>query len=144
MKLIITRTLIFIFLSISSLSYAKSLEDTDKVDKVSNFFMSQILSGDTSAAFSLIATYLGVDAASFEERGKKAEFNLSQLSSNLGKPLSYALLEKQAVGDHFYKVIYLLKYETAALVWEINYYQPHEGWKLVDINFNTDINALFK
>jgi|TARA_R110001599_G_scaffold41379_2_gene125187 hypothetical protein len=140
----ISRILLIILLSISSLSYAKSLEDTDKVDKVSNFFMSQILSGDVPAAFALIATYLGVDAVSFEERGKKAELSLTQLNSSLGKPLSYALLEKQAVGDHFYKVIYLLKYETAALVWEINYYQPNAGWKLVDINFNTDINALFK
>ena len=144
MKLTIIRTLVFIFLSVSSLSYAKSLEGTDKVDKVSNFFMSQILSGETSAAFALIAAYLGVDAEPFEERGKKAELSLTQLNSSLGKPLSYSLLEKQSVGDHFYKVIYLLKYETAALVWEINYYQPDKGWKLVDINFNTDINALFK
>ena len=128
----------------ASLSSAKTLSDTTKVDKVSDFFMSQILSGDVPAAFALIATYLGVDGASFEERGKKAELSLTQLNSSLGKPLSYALLEKQAVGDHFYKVIYLLKYETAALVWEINYYQPSEGWKLVDINFNTDINDLFK
>lgn len=136
---------IFLTLLLSaSLSSAKTLSDIDKVDKVSDFFMSQILSGDVPAAFALIATYLGVDGASFEERGKKAELSLTQLNSNLGKPLSYALLEKQAVGDHFYKVIYLLKYETAALVWEINYYQPNEGWKLVDINFNTDINALFK
>lgn len=144
MKLTITRTLLFVLLSASSFSYAKSLENTDKIDSVSNFFMSQILSGETSAAFSLISTYLGVDAASFEERGKKAELNLSQLNTSLGKPLSFALLEKQAVGDHFYKTIYLLKYETAALVWEINFYQPNKGWKLVDINFNTNINALFK
>lgn len=123
---------------------AKVLEDTDKADKVSDHFMSQIAQGEVSAAFSLIGVYLGVDAAGFEERGKKAEMSLSQLNKTLGKPLSYALLEKQAVGNHFYKIIYLLKYESAALVWEINYYQPQEGWKLVDITFNTDINALFK
>ena len=131
-------------ISISSLSQAKTLEDVNKVDKVTDYFMSQILAGEVSSAYSLISAYLGVDAVSFEERGKKAELSLSQLNSSLGKPLSYALLEKQAVGNHFYKVIYLLKYETAALVWEINYYQPSEGWKLVDINFNTNINALFK
>tara|TARA_R110001592_G_scaffold7126_1_gene40158 strand:- start:24595 stop:25032 length:438 start_codon:yes stop_codon:yes gene_type:complete len=129
---------------ISSLSQAKTLEDIKKADKVTDYFMSQILAGEVSSAFSLISAYLGVDAASFEERGKKAELNLSQLNSSLGKPLSYALLEKQAVGEHFYKMIYLLKYESAALVWEINYYQPSDGWKLVDINFNTDINSLFK
>lgn len=123
---------------------AKVLENTEKVDKVSNYFMSQIVSGEVSSAYSLISAYLGVDPAGFEERSKKADMSLSQLNKNLGKPLSYALLEKQAVGTHFYKIIYLLKYESAALVWELNYYQPQQGWKLVDINFNTDINALFK
>lgn len=144
MKRAFIPTIFLTLLLSASLSSAKTLSDTAKVDKVSDFFMSQILAGDVPAAFALIATYLGVDAASFEERGKKAELSLSQLNASLGKPLSYALLEQQAVGDHFYKVIYLLKYEAAALVWEINYYQPSEGWKLVDINFNTDINALFK
>lgn len=131
-------------LSLSHSLQAKVLDNTEKVDKVSDYFMSQIATGEVASAYSLIAAYLGVDAASFEERGKKAEMSLSQLNSTLGKPLSFALLDKQAVGDHFYKTIYLLKYESAALVWELNFYQPQEGWKLVDINFNTDINALFK
>jgi hypothetical protein len=141
---LITIQVVLLLLSFANLSHAKTLENTSKINKVSNYFMSQILAGETSSAFSLISAYLGVDAASFDERGKKAEVSLNQLNSSLGKPLSYALLEKQAVGEHFYKVIYLLKYDSAALVWEINFYQPSDGWKLVDINFNTDINALFK
>ena len=77
-------------------------------------------------------------------RRKRNVCELKQLKTNLGKPLSYALLEKESVGNHFYQVTYLLKYESAALVWKLNYYQPQQGWKLVDISYNTDINALFK
>jgi hypothetical protein len=28
-------------------------------------------------------------------------------------------------------------------VWELNYYQANKGWHLVDVSFNTNINALF-
>jgi hypothetical protein len=144
-QLRISRNLMICLLTLLAFTtQAKVLEDTQKVDKVSDFFMTQIVNGEVNSAFSLISAYLGVDAAAFEERSKKADMSLSQLNKTLGKPLSYALLEKQAVGTHFYKIIYLLKYESAALVWELNYYQPQQGWKLVDINFNTDINALFK
>lgn len=136
--------LLCLALTLSVYSQAKSLESQDQADKVSDFFMSQVLSGDVSSAYALIAAYLGVDAASFEEQGKKAELSLKQLNDNLGKPLSSAVLKKQSVGEHFYKITYLLKYESAALVWELNYYQPQQGWKLVDISFNTDINSLFK
>jgi len=70
--------------------------------------------------------------------------DMKQLESNQGKPLSFAMLKQESVGEHFYKISYLLKYPAAALVWELNYYQPAEGWNLVDISFNTDINALFE
>ncbi len=143
-KFFFRNILLFMAITFSFMCHAKTLEDTAKIDKVSDFFMSQVLSGEVSAAFALISAYLGIDAAAFEERGKKAEISVSQLNNNLGKPLSYALLDQQSVGDHFYKITYLLKYESAALVWELNYYQPLDGWKLVDINFNTDINSLFK
>lgn len=132
------------FIFFCSFSQAKVLEDTGKVDSASDFFMQQIFSGDVAPAFALLSAYLGVDPIAFGERSKKAETSLAQLNKNLGKPLSYALLEKKSVGEHFYKVIFLLKYEAAALVWELNYYQPTQGWKLVDINFHTDINTLFK
>ena len=63
--------LLCLALTLSVYSQAKSLESQDQADKVSDFFMSQILSGDVSSAYALIAAYLGVDAASFEEQGKK-------------------------------------------------------------------------
>ena len=98
--------LILSLLILPTLSQAKTIEDKAKVAKVSDFFMSQVLSGEAIAAFSLISAYLGVDASSFEERGKKAELSLNQLNTTLGKPLSFALLEQQAVGEHFFKITY--------------------------------------
>ena len=130
-----------LFLSASAL--AKDLPDTKKVDQVSDFFMGQLVAGEIESGYSLMSAYLGVDINAFLEKGKKAEADIRQLQQSIGKPLSYALLKQESVGEHFYKLSYLLKYPAAALVWEINYYQPEQGWKLVDISFNGDINALF-
>ena len=106
--------------------------------------MSQLMSGEFESAYSLMTAYIGVNITQFEERGKKAAEAMKQMEKTQGKPLSYALLKTQSVGEHFYKATYLLKYSAAALVWEFNYYQPDKGWKLVDISFNTNINALFE
>lgn len=132
------------FCAIAGFSQAKTLPSKAKVDQASEFFMSQLLVGDIETAYTLMSAYQGVDMNAFIERSKKVEQDLANLQKSIGKPLSYALLKQQSVAEHFYKVSYLLKYESAALVWELNYYQPSTGWKLVDITFNGDINALFE
>ncbi|KZY86534.1 hypothetical protein A3741_26450, partial [Oleiphilus sp. HI0069] len=127
-------------ITFSSLSLAKPLASKDKINKVSDYFMSQVVQAEYDSAYSLMSAYIGVSPEQFEERGKKISHDMKMLEARQGKPLSFALLKQESVGEHFYKISYLLKYPSAALVWELNYYQPQEGWNLVDISFNTNIN----
>ena len=131
-------------MSASNFAWAKSLPSTDKVVQESDLFMSQLADGDAETAINLISVYLGIDAEQFNQRAQKIVNDMKRINTSAGKALSFAKLDEQSIGEHFYKVRYLLKYQQAAIVWEINFYQPEQGWYLVDINFNTDINALFK
>lgn len=106
--------------------------------------MGQIFNGEVQAAYSLLSAYVSTDPELLIERGKKVANDMLQVEKSAGKPLSFDLIETQSVGEHFYKVTYLLKYDSNVLIWNINYYQPDQGWRLVDVSFNTDINALFK
>ena len=106
--------------------------------------MSQLVLGEFESAYSLMSAYIGVDAKQFEERGKKAALDITQVNKSQGKPISFARLKSQSVDEHFYKITYLLKYPAAALIWELNYYQPEQGWNLVDVSYNTNINGLFE
>ncbi len=133
-----------ISLAFSSVSLAKPLASKEKINKVSDYFMNQVVQGEYEGAYSLMSAYIGINSEQFDERGKKISHDMKMLEARQGKPLSYALLKQESVDEHFYKISYLLKYPSAALVWELNYYQPQEGWNLVDISFNTNINALFE
>lgn len=124
-------------------AYAKTLANNDKVDKASDFFMAQIQKGEFEAAYSLMSAYAGVDLEAFLERGQKTATEITQLQKATGEPLSVAKLKTQNIGEHFYKITYLVKYRSAALVWELNYYQPESGWVLVDVAYNANIDALF-
>lgn len=128
----------------NSHAFSKPLADKAKAEKVSEYFMSQLLEGEIESAYALLSAYVGIDLEQFNERGKKVVSDMKRIEQSTGKPLSFALLDKQSVGEHFYKIQYLLKYKAAALIWELNYYQPDQGWNLVDVSFNADINALFK
>lgn len=128
---------------ITTSAWAKTIDSEKKLQQISDHFMTQVATGDTESALALIAAYLGVDAAQFEQRAGKLVNDMRRIESSAGKALSYAKLDDQRVGEHFYKSRYLLKFQQAALVWEINYYQASKGWQLVDVSFNTDIDALF-
>lgn len=128
----------------SATSLAKSLPNTQKIVQESDLFMSNLASDDAETAINLISVYLGIDADQFNQRAQKIVSDMKRINASAGKPLAFAKLDEQSIGDHFFKVRYLLKYQQAAIVWEINFYQPESGWRLVDISFNTDIDALFK
>ncbi len=128
---------------LGTMAQAKGLKDTARIDQVSDHFMSQIVAGKTGDAYALMSAYVGVNLEAFNERGEQVKTSMKKLSESVGQPLSYALVKRQNVEEHFYKLTYLLKYQTAALIWELNYYQPDTGWYLVDVNFNVDINKLF-
>ena len=142
-KLLLTIMVVSLFAT-SNQVLAKPLSDKAKVDQVSEQFMTQILAGEIEQAYSQLSAYLGVSPEQFNERSKKIVQDMAKLEQSVGKPLAFAKLKQQSVDEHFYKITYLLKFQTAALIWELNYYQPEQGWKLVDVSFNTDINALFK
>jgi|GEM_PF-1122391 len=144
----LTRTIQFvcllICLSIGWAAQAKTLADRQKVDQLSEQFMAQLAQGETENAYTLLSAYLGVDFEQFNQRARKVAQDMKMVQQSTGKALSYDLLKTQSVKDHFYKVSYLLKFPSAALIWELNYYQPESGWVLVDVSYNADINALFE
>ncbi|KZZ49854.1 hypothetical protein A3758_13450 [Oleiphilus sp. HI0118] len=123
---------------------AKSLPNTQKIIQETDLFMSNLAKGDAETAINLISIYLGIDAEQFSQRAQKIISDMKRINASAGNPIAYAKLDEQSIGDHFFKARYLLKYQQAAIVWEINFYQPENGWRLVDISFNADINALFK
>ena len=137
-------SLFILFFTFSSQIHAKPIASKDKVNKVSNYFMNQIFNGDVEAAYSILSAYVSTDPELLIEKGKIVANDILQAEKSAGKPLSFDLIETQSVGEHFYKITYLLKYDSNALIWNINYYQPDQGWRLVDVSINTDINALFK
>lgn len=127
----------------ASTANAKTIANDKKLAQVSDLFMSQVSSGDTESALALISAYAGVDASQFNDRSLKLVTDMKRIEASAGKPLSFAKIDVQKVGEHFYKARYLLKFQQAALVWELNFYQPTKGWQLVDVTFNTNIEALF-
>ncbi len=131
-------------LLLSTVAHARTLADAAAARKLADQFMAQLVKGEADAGYDMLSAYIGVDFEQFNQRGKKMLGDLQQIGSSVGKPIGFDLLATQSVKTHFMKLTYLLIYGNAALVWELNFYQPEKGWQLVDVSYHANINDLFQ
>jgi hypothetical protein len=61
-----------------------------------------------------------------------------------GKPISVEFIKQQNYGDSIVRLVYILKYERAPLVWEFFFYQatPKSDWSLINLRFNDEPDLL--
>ena len=124
---------------------AESTKDTkQQLSKAGGHFMSLLLKGKTEQAYKELLSEVGGDTERLTQQATEMATFMVKVREQLGEPISYDLITTDSIKEHFFKQKYLLKFDNAAIVWEINYYQPREGWKLVDVAYNTDIDALFE
>lgn len=123
---------------------ADSLPSHQAADQAAEHFMELADQGKLGDAYAYFRNYLGVDAAAYEKSGKKAEAYFKQVFQNAGSPIGAVLVDRQAIGHQLYRVTMLQKYGSAAIAWQFTFYQPKQGWLLVDISSSTNINDLFR
>lgn len=68
----------------------------------------------------------------------------SQALIAYGKPMAVEFIRQQNYGDSIIRLVYILKYERAPLVWEFYFYQatPKSDWSLINLRFNDEPDLL--
>lgn len=144
MRRTINACLVIFLACISSLSTAQSLDSKNAAVQASDQFMSTLSKGNTLAAYEQMKPYIGSKNVAFSQVANDTDKEMSSVWQQLGAPVAYDAIQNSSIGDHFYKLNYLLKFNDAALVWTFVYYQANQGWKLVGINYSTDIEPFYQ
>ncbi|HUT91499.1 MAG TPA: hypothetical protein VMY37_18515 [Thermoguttaceae bacterium] len=69
---------------------------------------------------------------------------LMDRTSSCGEPLGYELLETKQFGTTFVRYKYVVKYERKYVIWTFLLVRLNGPWSLHQVNFNTDLEALFE
>lgn len=144
MRLFLVATLTTLFFFNNPALASETQNTKEGLNKAGDQFMSALVKGNTEQAYKDIIPVAGAEKERFTQQGMSVSAYMKKVREQIGEPISFDLIATQSIKEHFFKQKYLLKFDNAAIVWEINYYQPTQGWKLVDITYNTDIEALFK
>ncbi|WP_097458782.1 hypothetical protein [Mangrovitalea sediminis] len=138
------RYLLGLFLLAPLLARADSLESPKMADKAVATFMQQADQGQVDQAYVGLHPYLGVDADAYNQAAKKAVSYFKEVFDKVGKPLGDLVVRREHIGNSFYRISVLQKYQSAAFEWQFTFYQPKQGWHLVGVSYSTDIDDLYQ
>ncbi|MFE8070842.1 hypothetical protein QQM79_07265 [Marinobacteraceae bacterium S3BR75-40.1] len=125
-------------------AHAEPLKDKEAVGKATDQFLTAATDGDIAKAYAGIRNAVGVDVEAFDNSGDKAAGYFKKVFEQVGKPLAWDRVRTEHIKDHLLRITYLQKFQQAALFWEFTFYQPTEGWSLVNISYGTDLSHLYE
>lgn len=141
------RTLILVaafLLAQSVWAESGSLATPSQVDASTSEFMAQVAKGDVSGAYQGLRAYLGVPAEPYDASAREADEYFDRVAAQVGDTLSVSAARREAIGEDFYRVTWLQKFETAAMAWTFTFYQPRDGYRLVGVSYSTELADLYR
>ncbi len=123
--------------------HAAKLENRNEMLTLSTEFIEQVAQEKTEKAYRNIQRYAIASDAEFGSILEQALKQSKLIETELGRSTGHALIRKETIGNAFERHTWLIKYQKAALVWQITYYQAEEGWQVMAINFNADVEPLY-
>ena len=120
------------------------LADRNAIQKTTDAFMKRLEEGRVLAAYREMKRVLGVDSRPFMKDAEKARKFFKQVRDRVGEPLESALVKTDTIEDHFHRLSYLQKFESAALHWQFTFYRPREEWVLVGVSYSTSLDSLYQ
>ena len=137
--------LIWVLSTSAAATAAETLATREDIRQQTGAFMDMIASGRIVAAYNSLRPYLGITAVAHDASAKEAAAHFQQLQQDIGRPVGSSRVRNEVIADDFTREIWLQKFESAAIAWRLTFYQPDvSGWKLVEISYSPELDALFR
>jgi hypothetical protein len=101
-------------------------------------FLGALAKGQIAAAYGRLfeGSNIGPDQAQGIRRQTEASLQ------PLGRVLGHDLIREEQFGASLTRLVYLLRSERHATLWEFYYYRPANQWFLAEINFSQKFDAI--
>jgi len=109
----------------------------------SDQFMAHVRDGDFVSAFDHARTLpLAIRDNSLDTLEEKATSQLAGIRDAYGEILEVQYIGYNALADFLLRFIYVVRYETGFVGWQLVYYRGESAWLLSIIRYNADAAAL--
>jgi hypothetical protein len=101
-------------------------------------FMGTLGKGQVAAAYARLFEGSNIGPEQAQAIRRQTESTLAPL----GRILGHDLIREEQFGQSLTRLVYLLRSERHATLWELYYYRPGNRWFLAEINYSQKFDAL--
>ncbi len=94
-------------------------------------------------AFDKLKQHWVLPAAEIDGIALKSVALRDTAAERFGKPLGFALVREDKVGDYIIRYTYAEKRENHVLHWVFYFYRPKSGWVVNSVTWDDQIQGLF-
>ena len=113
------------------------------VRKFSDAVMTLVGNGKYEDAWKRMRLATIIPSAEFDAFAAQFASQAPAVTPRYGKVVGHEYIRDQQVGTSLLRFQYIVKYERAAMRWNLIYYRSANGWVLTDFKFDGNVNALF-
>ena len=140
MKNLALLVLVFISGSVS----AEGLKTESDTRKFTDNMMSQLIDEKFNDAFNSAKPYWPIPVVEIDGMVNKINLQWPIVKQRFGKPVGMEFIKKEGIGKSFLRYYYLHKFENHAIYWRIDFYRPHEEWKINSVEFLDTLGVLYE
>jgi len=106
-------------------------------------FLDKLMQGNADGAYDALFSGLSVPPAG---KGRIEELKRKTVEAmrRAGRSFGYELVRKEAYGRSIVRLLYVLKFDQSALVWEFYFYKPKDRWIVLKVDYGYDLRLLPK
>jgi hypothetical protein len=101
-------------------------------------FMATLSKGQVADAYARLFDGSNIGRDQAQSMVQRTETTLRPL----GKLIGYDLIREEQINGSLSRLVYLLKSERHATVWELYYYRPASRWFVAEVNFSQKFDAV--
>lgn len=136
--------LVVIVLALPSLLTAEPIKSTKEVSAFLDTLVPDIVQGKIKAVFEKMKPIWPIPAQEVDVIVYQLENQRDQVISRFGKIVAMERVDTYAIGEAFYREVFLLKYEKHAVAWVFTFYKPSDRWIINSVITSDQMDDFFR
>jgi len=127
-----------------SIAHADSFSSKQHIDEFIKGVIPNLVTENYKEGFYKLKPYWPIPGVEIDSVINKIDLQMPTISKRFGKVLSMEFIKSESIGASFYKIVYLQKYESHAMVWDFSFYKPADVWFVNQVYFSDSLRKLYE
>ncbi|WP_299176821.1 hypothetical protein [uncultured Neptuniibacter sp.] len=139
-KLIVLLTAIIL----TSPAYSAGFKTEAETRKFADSLMDHFIRKDFQGGLNGAKPYWPIPDVEVDGLANKIQQQWPIVDQRFGAAIAKEFIKSKRIGNSFLRYYYLHKFENHAIYWQIDFYKPHNEWKLNTMIFLDNLEPLYK